>query len=289
NLINKKFIIEKGGKITWNGDPMKGNLNLEATYNTKASMENLVSGIVESADLPAYRQRTDVDAIMKLRGELTAPEIRFGFRLPNISSLSSSGINTTTLQTVMRKIEQDQEEMTRQVFSLLVANTFIRPAVNQQVATTGDMQGGLLSSSVGDLLSNQVSNWLGQINSNWNLGVNYVMGIDQSDLLFNASRKFLNDRLEVEGTFGTNSNVYNNINFMYSVTPDGRLKVRAFNRTGTLQNTDPNTTNTGNTINRNINTQGVGLSYSIEFDVLNEERKQIRDALREDKKAPPIP
>jgi len=284
NLINKKFEIERGGKITWNGDPMQANMNLEAVYHTKASVENLVIGVVPADDLPAYRQRTDVEAVMKLRGPLTEPEIRFDFRLPNMSSISSSGVNVTALNTIIRRIESDQEEMTRQVFSLLVANTFIRPAVNQQYTGNGDIQAGLFSSSVGDLLSNQVSNWLGQMNTNWNFGVNYVMGNQQSDLLFNASRKFLDDRLEIEGTFATNSNFYNNISAMYSITPDGKLRVRAFNRTGTIQGADQNNPASSN-LNRNINTQGLGLYYSIEFDNLDKDRRAIRKKLKEEKKA----
>ncbi len=284
NLINKKFEIEKGGKITWNGDPMQANMNLEAVYHTKASVENLVIGVVPTDDLPAYRQRTDVEAVMKLRGPLTAPEIRFDFRLPNMASISTSGVNVSSLNTIIRRIESDQEEMTRQVFSLLVANTFIRPAVNQQYTGGGDIQAGLFSSSVGDLLSNQVSNWLGQMNTNWNFGVNYVMGNQQSDLLFNASRKFLDDRLEIEGTFATNSNFYNNISAMYSITPDGKLRVRAFNRTGTIQGADQNNPTSTN-LNRNINTQGLGLYYSLEFDNLDKDRRTIRKKLKEEKKA----
>ncbi|MBI1221526.1 MAG: hypothetical protein GC180_02890 [Bacteroidetes bacterium] len=280
NLINKKFVIQRGGKIIWNGDPMKANMNLEATYTAKSSLESLVRGIVTSEQLSAYKQRTDVEAIMKLRGELTAPEIRFGLRIPNITSLSSSGINTSTVNTVLRKIEQDQEEMTRQVFSLLVANTFIPPAVNQQFVAA-DVQGGVLSSSVGDLLSNQVSNWLNQINSNWKLGVNYVMGNAQSNLLINASHKFMNDRLEIQGTFNTNTNnFYNNVSAMYRITPDGRLRVRAFNRTGTLQSSDPNSQSTS-AINRNVNTQGIGLYYALEFDRLDKQRKELKRKLKE--------
>lgn len=285
NLINKKFEMERGGKIVWNGDPMKATLNLQAVYHTKASVENLVLGVVREEDMSAYRQRTEVEAIMKLRGALTAPEIRFGFRLPNMASMSSTGVNISTLQTIIRRIESDQEEMTRQVFSLLVANTFIPPAINQQYAHAGSsVQSGFVSSSVGDLLSNQVSNWLGQINSNWNLGVNYLMGDQQSDLLINASRRFFDDRLEIEGTFGANANFYNYFSAMYAITPDGRLRVRAFNRTGTLQSSDQ-LGSTTNAINRNINTQGVGLHYSIEFDKLDKDRRAIRKRLNEEKKA----
>ncbi len=285
NLFNKKFEMVRGGKIVWNGDPMKATLNLEAVYHTKASIANLVLGVVREEDMAPYRQLTEVEAIMKLRGALTSPDIRFGFRLPNMASMSSAGVNISTLRTIIRRIETDQEEMTRQVFSLLVANTFIPPAVNQQYAHAGSsVQSGFVSSSVGDLFSNQVSNWLGQINSDWNFGVNYLVGQQQSDFLINASRRFFDDRLQIEGTFATNANFYNYTSAMYTITPDGRLRVRAFNRTGMLQSSDQ-LGSTTNAINRNINTQGVGLYYSIEFDKLEKDRRAIRKRLKEEKKA----
>ncbi len=285
NLINKKFVIDPGGKIVWNGDPMKANLNIDAVYQTKASPENLMRGVVSEDELANFRQRTTVEAIMKLRGELTSPEVRFGLRLPDMSSITSSGTNVNTLQTVVRRIETDQEEMTRQVFSLLAANTFIPPAVNQQYVTGGTgVESGLISSSVGDLLSNQITNWLSGINANWNLGVNYVLGNQSSAMIFNLSKKFFDDRLEIEGSLSTNSSFYNNISAMYRITPDGRVRVRAFNRTGNLPSTDPSQTGV-NTINRNINTQGVGIYYRIEFDYLTGDRRKLRKELKEQKKA----
>lgn len=284
SLINKRFVINPGGTITWNGDPLNANLNLVTRYKTRTSPENLVAGLVSNEDLQAYKQPTDVEALMRLRGNLSAPEIRFGIHIPDLSNITlGNRVNTNTLLNVIKRIENDQEEMTRQVFSLLVANMFIRPALSQQFdanAASGEVQNGLLSSSVGDLLSNQISNWLGQINSGWNLGINYLPGdrrANQTDLLISASQKFLNDRLEIQGTIGTNSTV-RNISATYVVSTDGRLRVRAFNRTGVLQSLDNNNVQIPNR-DRNINTQGVGLFYRIEFDMLSPERKEIRRQL----------
>ena len=71
---------------------------------------------------------------------------------------------------------------------------------------------------------------------------------------------------------------------MYSITPDGKLRVRAFNRTGTIQGADQNNPTSTN-LNRNINTQGLGLYYSLEFDNLDKDRRTIRKKLKEEKKA----
>lgn len=287
DLINKKYIIQKGGTITWNGDPLKANLNLQAIYKVQASPGNLVAGLVPNEDLSSYRQKVGVEAIMKLRGELTSPDIRFGIRIPDMSTLtagSGGSVNTNVLNNVLRRIENDQEEMTRQVFSLLVANMFMRPAINQNLdpGYSSNIQSGLLSSSVGELLSNQITNWLSQVDPRWNLGVNFVPGTSSSDIIVNLGRKFFDDRLEIKGSLGSGGSAYNDISASYSITKDGRFRVRAFNRTGTL-NTYDNTTVTQR--NRNINTQGLGIFYRIEFDNLSPERKAARRMIENARRA----
>jgi hypothetical protein len=268
SLINKKFLIQKGSTIDWNGDPLNARIDVSATYSAKASPENLVIGLVSADELPAFRQRIDVLTLMNLKGDLMTPEISFGLEFPDLSMLAS-GTNITTLTNVARRISNDQEELTRQVFSLLVANVFMRPAINQQLTDVGgaDVQSGLLSSSVGDLLTNQFSNWLGQINSKWNLGVNYIFGdnkVNQSEILFSASRRFFDDRLEIQGTVGSSGNV-GNFTATYSLSDNGNSRIKAFNRTGLVQNLD-----------RNINTQGIGYFYRREFDLMSEDRKKAR-------------
>ncbi len=279
DLINKKYIIQKGGTITWNGDPLAANLDLQANYKVQASTENLVSGLVPNEDLVVYRQKIPVEAIMKLRGQLTSPEIRFGIHIPDMSTLtagSGGSVNTNVLSNVLRRIENDQEEMTRQVFSLLVANMFMRPSINQNLdAGLGtDIQSGLLSSSVGELLSNQITNWLNEVDPRWNLGVNFVPGSSSSDLIVNLGRKFFDDKIEIQTSFGTQSTA-NQVNFTYAIKPN--LRVKVINSSGTLNATDASNGITGR--NRNINTQRLGLYYRIQFDLLSEERKAARRAL----------
>lgn len=279
DLINKKYIIQKGGTITWDGDPLAAMLNLQANYKVQASTENLVAGLVPNEDLSVYRQKVPVEAIMKLRGVLTSPEIRFGIKIPDMSSLtagSGGSVNTNVLSNVLRRIENDQEEMTRQVFSLLVANMFMRPSINQSLdpGVGTDIQSGLLSSSVGELLSNQITNWLNEVDPRWNLGVNFVPGSNSSDLIVNLGRKFFNDKIEIQTSFGTQSTA-NRVNFSYNIKPN--LRINVINSTGTLNTTGTNTGITDR--NRNINTQRVGLYYRIQFDMLSEERKAARRAL----------
>ena len=41
-FINKKFTLNKGGKITWLGDPYNAKIDLSAIYSLRTSLSNLV-------------------------------------------------------------------------------------------------------------------------------------------------------------------------------------------------------------------------------------------------------
>jgi hypothetical protein len=85
----------------------------------------------------------------------------------------------------------------------------------------------------------------------------------QSRTILTASKKFLNERLELQTSFDV-ERAGNNNNFtgQYSITPDGNLKLIGYNRTSTTS--DPLN------YSKNITTQGIGLYYRKEFDKFNE-------------------
>jgi hypothetical protein len=77
-------------------------------------------------------------------------------------------------------------------------------------------------------------------------------------IIISGSTKWLNNKLEVRGSFATD-NSQNNILAQYNISNNGNIKARVFNRF----TTDP-------IFNRNITTQGIGLYYRKEFDGLKD-------------------
>jgi hypothetical protein len=45
NVINKKFVVQKGGVISFKGDPYDADINLSAIYKVRTSLYNLVQNI----------------------------------------------------------------------------------------------------------------------------------------------------------------------------------------------------------------------------------------------------
>jgi len=190
-------------------------------------------------------------------------------------------------QFVAFKNRLDEQEMKRQVFSLIVLRRFSPP---ESFNTSGT-----LASSVSELFSNQLSYWMSQVDENFQIDVD-LGSMDQE--AFNAfqlrlSYTFLNGRLRItrDGTFGYGSSTssstgntatgntganYNTIGDWtvdYLLTADGKFKVKMYSRTNV------------NPVNNSLNSQsaittGVSLLYTESFNELKDLLKSSRDKNR---------
>ncbi len=229
NLISKEFEVVPGSTITWYGDPYNAILNLDATYTQRASFEQL--------DNPAGNDGTQTQnlipflVVLKISGGMLTPDIEFDLQLKN-----ESDVNQTS-QSQLSTIRGDEQELTRQVISLLFLKRF---SPRQSFTLSG---GGTVGNSVSEFLSSQVSYLVSQIDENLEVEVNLA---DLNNEAFNTFQlrfayTFLNGRLKVTrgGTFGNeddnNDNVLNDIvgdwSVEYSLTKDGRLRAKVFRNT----------------------------------------------------------
>ncbi len=80
NVINKKFVIEPGGRISWYGDPYEGVMNIKAAYEENVSLlsiqDNTTNTEGENAQM---RRKYPLKIIMGLNGPLLSPDIDFDF------------------------------------------------------------------------------------------------------------------------------------------------------------------------------------------------------------------
>lgn len=252
NYMRLTFSIEEGGTIRWSGDPADAEITLSAVYKTRVSLQGLTT------DVDKTSLRVPVECIIRLSGKLSNPDITFGLNLPNaaedVKTIVYSSIDTS-----------NQTEMTQQVLNVLVLNQF----KSVQGINTASIDVGSTSLSI---LSGQVNSMLSKISKNVNLGINYqrsngssvpqIMDVAVSTSLFS-------DRLLVDGLFGVNSytaqntgtnsqqvsTIVGDINIEYLLTKNGRLRIKAFNRTNTI---DLLTNNAPYT-------QGLGISFQRDF------------------------
>jgi len=151
------------------------------------------------------------------------------------------------------------------VLYILVMNQF-KPVAGGS-APTVDVGSASLS-----IITNQISSWLSGMSHNLNIGVNYKPGSSTAsqEIDMTLSTQLFNDRLLIDGTFGMSSysntsaaqasTIVGDINIEYILTRNRRWRIRAFNRTNTID-----------ILNNNAPyTQGVGISYQRDFSTWKE-------------------
>jgi hypothetical protein len=272
----KDFNINSGSAITWNGDAYNGILDVQGTYVARTSFYELVKDLLATdADFTAARVRLPFLVKTDLKGSLKKPDVGFDITSANTNS---TAIDFKFLQR-LQAIKADQNELNNQVFALIAMNNFIAPqningfdnplAYNSTYKQSGSE---LVSSQVSRLLNNAfyriTKDDKTQLNFNYRL---YDQGLDArnfSQFNFNLSRKFFNDRLNIEagGIYDYGSvNTTNNNGFIgdflieYNLTPDGRIRIKGFRKT------EYDILN-----ERNRNRTGLGLAYKREFNSLSE-------------------
>jgi hypothetical protein len=289
DIINKEFEIQKGSRITWFGDPYEAVMEINASYNQLASMLPLVdnAAIVENPP-PAARRKYPVQVLMKMEGQMLSPTINFEIiakDLPqNIITDDGTPLNLDLIFTAFKN-RLDEQELKRQVFSLIILRRFSSP---ESFNTSGTVV-----SSLSELLSNQLSYWMSQVDENLEIDVD-VASMDQES--FNTfqlrfSYTFMNGRLRVtgDGTFNNTSQnsssqpnpatVAGDWTVEYKLTADGKLRVKMYSRT----NVNPilNSIN-----NQTAITTGASIIYTQTFDELRDLFRSSRD--RKSNEPPPI-
>ncbi|MGV3696079.1 translocation/assembly module TamB domain-containing protein [Flavobacterium sp.] len=245
-LIDKPFIVKKGGSITWSGDPMAAQLNLEAVYRTTANPAVLI-------DNPSFNKKIDTEVIIGVRGSLTNPEPDFNINFPNVGS---------TIKSELQYQLDDKDKRQTQALYLLSTGSFLS-------------QEGVNQSQLSNNLFEKASSLFGEIFSGKDdkisIAPEYIMADrtpgQQTDGRFGVTvSSKINDRITVNGKVGvpvggiTETAIVGDLEVQYRVNPDGTLNLRVFNKENDI-------TYIGQGIGY---TQGIGMSYEVDFDTFKE-------------------
>jgi len=267
NMPIKKFAVKPGGGVNLNGDIDNAILNIDAVYNTKASLHDL---LVDNAE--ELSQRIPVECHLMVNGELQSPGLSFSITLPPTSDdVARSQLASLT-----------EEELNKQIFSLLILNRF-SPLPGLASSSGRNYENAGLATTT-EVLSNQLNYWLSQISQSFDIGFNYRPGDEltsdevevalSTQLLDNRMSINVNGNVDVRSAQADANQLVGDVEVEYKINPSGKLRVKAFTRANDhlLYEYAPYT-------------QGVGIFFREEFDQFSDLWRKYWDRMF--KKNPP--
>ncbi len=298
NVVNKNFRVRPGGSIQWTGDPIAAQINIEAAYTgLNTSIANFIQEYLVNASSEVKSdasKATDVVLLLHLQGDLRKPIINFDIEFPSLR-----GEIKNYADNKLRVLKQDQNELNRQVFGLIVVGQFL--------PTDFALQGSeIIYNTVSEFVSNQLSLLLTELFSDLISDGRVLSGIDL-DVAYNQyqsvdlgegqafqrgdefqvqlRQNFFNDRLSVlvGGNLDIGTNVRtaaaagtffgNDVVIEYVLNKDRSLKLRLYQR---LQ---PDIAG-----GRRLQV-GSGISFRKEFDSFGEFWRSLRGETKKLKKS----
>lgn len=250
NFLRRRFEIEKGSTITWTGEPTSAQLNVTAIYVANTAPLDLVENqlTLTGAARNTYLQRLPFEVHLTMTGELMRPIIDFDILLPENRNYGVSNDIIAQVQGRLNQLRQDEGEINKQVFSLLLLGRFVGENPFQS-SGGGFSAGAYARQSVSRLLTEQLNNLAGgliagvDVNFDVQSADDYTTGErrNRTDLNVGLSKRLLNDRLKVtvgsnfqlEGPQNSNqrsNNIAGNIALDYQLSRNGRYLIRFFRR-----------------------------------------------------------
>lgn len=263
DIIVREFKIKQGATIAFHGDPMDAVVDLAATYSVNANLEDLDESFAQDKDL--NRTLVPVNALLKLSGVISQPDISFDLEFPSL---------TQDVYRKVRSIVSTEDLMNQQIIYLLALSRFYTP---EYMGGTNRNNG--LASVASSTISSQLSNILGQLSDNWTIAPNFRSekgDFSDTEVELALSSHLLNNRLLLNGNFGYSDNAMNNNSFIgdfdieYLLTKSGNFRLKAYNRY-----------NDQNYYIRNaLTTQGVGIMFKHDFDSLFPRKRRKKEKLQ---------
>lgn len=244
SVIKRKFVIQPGGTIIWNGEILEAEISINAVYSVRASPIDLIAGQISglsNADKNMYKQPYPFLVVLKLRGALLHPEISFEIQLhPEDKGILGGAVNAK-----LNMLNEDPNTLNKQVFALLVLGRFIQE--NPLQSESGGSVTSVVRSTVGTFLSAQ----LNQLSSKFLTGVELNFNIQSYDdyqtgqaagrtqIDIGVKKQLFNERLsvqvggsvDVEGEYAKKnsaSDIISDVTIEYKLTKDGRYRLKAF-------------------------------------------------------------
>ncbi len=201
-VVRRNFSIERGSNILWTGDPMDARLDITARHTVRTSARELMTTHASSASQQetAFRQLYPFDVYLNMRGELMSPDISFEISLPP----EHRGALDGRLEARVNELNQNESELNKQVFALLIIGNFIQDDPLAAV-TAGPGLSSTARTSASRILSQQLNRlsdrYIRGVDISFELesyeGVEDGRAVGRTELQMEVSRDFFDQRLRI--------------------------------------------------------------------------------------------
>jgi hypothetical protein len=251
NFLQRRFDIEKGSRITWNGEPTAADLNVTAVYIANTAPMDLVNDQIAETKSnidKTYLQKLPFQVRLNMQGELMKPLLTFDIVLPTDKNYGVASNIIDNVDLKLAQLRQEPSEMNKQVFALLLLGRFVGENPFKSSGDGGGFNAGAFArQSVSKLLTEQLNNLtqdlIGGVDLNFDVAStdDYTTGErrQRTDLNVGLSKSLLNNRLTV--TVGSNfelegpqqsgqrsNNIAGNVAVNYQLSKDGKYMLRAY-------------------------------------------------------------
>lgn len=144
SIYEKKFTIEKGSNLNFQGSVPDARFDVRAVYSQRANLSTLTGSLSSVDNTQKYIQ---VENIIAISGTLKDPKIGFDLRLPN----ADQSVEEEVFAYIDRKSERD---MLNQTVSLLISGSFYN--VNRESSSSSGSALNLVTSIVGNSITDMV-------------------------------------------------------------------------------------------------------------------------------------
>jgi hypothetical protein len=241
---------------------------------------------MSEADRTDARAAQMVDVLLHMNGLLSNPKLTFDLDLEDKHSQNSPAYKILTL------VNDDDRQKIEQVASLLLINSFIPPdGIGSGTVTTGAINN--LSQIVSGQVSTGLTNVINKITKDkqLNVDVKYINynyadaalgSLNRTQFKFGVSKNYFNDRLIVElgstsdwgkpasSSSTTNFNITGDFRLQYVIKQNSGLRLNCFR-----------TSDYDVTLDKDIQRNGVGISWRKSFDNLDDFFRGNKYAMKE--------
>ena len=245
-IAKREFNIEEGSSVRFNGDVMESDLDINATYKTKASVGVLI------ADTTSTNSRRAVECKISVTDKLRNPRLGFAIEITDLDPTTQARVESAL---------NSQDKVQKQLLTLLISNSFLpdeQSGVTNRTSST-------LYSNVTEIMAGQLNNILQKLNIPVDFGLDYQQNMSGTDIFDVAlSTALFNNRVIVNGTVGnrqydtesSGSEFVGDLDIDVKLNKSGALRLNLFSHSADQY------TNYLDNSQRN----GLGFSYQKEYD-----------------------